>query len=98
MLDGKQRQNIKGDQKDNCEFNAGAKRIGQRFLINPYLPKKKGAESPESKNSAPANGSYYFFHPLLLAKRVACRHFISSALAPRFNKVKAVFGWNRKVI
>jgi hypothetical protein len=61
MLDGKQRQNIKGDQKDNCEFNAGAKRIGQRFLIDPYFQQKKGAQTPESENSAPSDECLHFF-------------------------------------
>jgi len=43
MFDGQQRQDVESYQKYNREFNVGAKRIGQRFLINPYLPQKKGA-------------------------------------------------------
>jgi hypothetical protein len=87
MFDWEQCQDVESDHEHNCEFNVGAKGIGQRFLIIPYLQQERSAQGPDSENSAPADGSCYFFHRPLLAENVACLQYISSAFAggyPRF--------------
>jgi hypothetical protein len=68
VFDWKQRQNVKSHQEHNCEFNVGAKRIGQRFLIGPYCPQKESAENPESENGAPAERFSYSLHGFNLAE------------------------------
>jgi hypothetical protein len=54
-FDREKGQNVESYQKHYCEFDIGAKWVGQRFLIIPYFPQKDSAQNPERKNSAPAD-------------------------------------------